>query len=185
MIGAYSLWIGGMALKRRILLFIALCLLPACAMSETSDYVRLHVIAADDTPQAQSLKLKVRDAVLECARPLLEDAPDANAAWDIVRAQSGTLLEAAAQCARANGYDGPVACQTGVFPFPDRQYGGITVPAGDYRALRVVIGAGQGRNWWCVLFPSLCYPEDFDPDHPAFHFTLLNWLRGLFGGDAP
>ena len=177
--------IGGIALKRRIMLLFALCLLPACAMAEIPDCVRLHVIAADDTPQAQALKLKVRDAVLVCARPLLEDAPDADAAWGIVQAQSGVLLSAASECARANGYDGPVTCQTGVFPFPDRQYGGVTVPAGDYRALRVVIGEGQGRNWWCVLFPSLCYPEGFDPDHPAFHSTLLNWLRGLFGGDAP
>ena len=68
-----------------------------------------------------------------------------------------------------------------MFEFPDRRYGGVFVPAGDYRALRVVIGAGEGHNWWCVLYPSLCLPEGAEGEM-RFHSAILDWLRGLLGG---
>ena len=154
------------------------------ALADTSEYVRLHVVAADDSAAAQALKLAVRDAVLDAARALLQDARDADAAWEIVVENRGVLASAAEACARANGYEGPVRCETGVYAFPDRQYGGAVVPAGDYRALRVVIGAGEGRNWWCVLYPSLCCPEAMEPEGPKFRSSVLDWLRGLFGGNA-
>ena len=149
-----------------------------------SGYIRLHVVAADDGAAAQALKLEVRDAVLAAVRPLVADCGDAGEAWRRI-GQSVEALEAAATGrARALGYDGPVAAETGVFDFPDRHYGAVFVPAGEYRALRVVLGAGEGRNWWCVLYPSLCLPEDVDPDAPVqFHSVILDWLRGLFGGD--
>lgn len=138
--------------------------------------MRLHVIASDDSAAAQALKLKVRDAVLSCARGLLRDARDPEAAWRIV-CENVDALQAAARAVAADA-----ACETGVFPFPDRQYGGTLVPAGNYRALRVVIGAGQGRNWWCVLYPSLCYPEDWRTGE-GFHSTLWDLVKTLFGGD--
>ena len=160
----------------------------ACpAEAAPSDYVRLHVIAADDTDAAQALKLEVRDAVLDSARALLKDAADAQAAWRIVLENVSTLERAARQRAAAEGYDGPVHCETGIFPFPDRVYGSVRVPAGNYRALRVVIGPGKGHNWWCVLYPSLCYPPDMpasSEDGPVFYSAIWNWLRSLFGGDA-
>ena len=153
-------------------------LLPQTARAATPDYVRLHVIAADDTAGAQALKLKVRDAVLSRARELLEDVGDADAAWTIVNDNLDGLEDAArAVCPDA-------VCETGVFAFPDRQYGDALVPAGDYRALRVVIGPGQGRNWWCVLYPSLCYPEDWKTADGTYYSALWNWLRALFGGDG-
>jgi len=152
-----------------------------------ADYVRLHVLASDDGDEAQALKLEVRDAVLACARVLLGDCRDADEAWTAVNGQLGVLEDAARARARSAGYDGPVTAQAGVFDFPDRAYGDVWVPAGRYRALRVVIGAGEGHNWWCVLYPSLCLPEELEPGEPVeFHSTLLDWLRSLFGwGDAP
>jgi stage II sporulation protein R len=66
------------------------------------------------------------------------------------------LASAAQTAAQDEGYFGPVTAQTGVFSFPDRWYGGVLVPAGEYKALRIVLGEGKGHNWWCVLFPSLC-----------------------------
>ena len=63
-----------------------------------------------------------------------------------------------------------------------RVYGDTLVPAGDYRALRVVIGEGQGHNWWCVLYPSLCYPEDWKTGDGALYSSVWNWLKALFGG---
>ena len=153
----------------------------ACpARAACSDYVRLHVIAADDSASAQALKLKVRDAVLSRARELMKDVNDAETAWAVVNDNLDALEEAARRvCADA-------VCETGVYPFPERVYGGTLVPAGDYRALRVVIGAGLGHNWWCVLYPSLCLPEGVDPDGPIrFYSVILDWLRGLLGGERP
>ena len=149
-----------------------------------SDYIRLHVLAGDDSRQAQALKLEVRDAVLGCARALLADCGGADEAWRLLGEELEALGEAARARARELGYEGPVAVQRGVFDFPDRQYGTVFVPAGAYRALRVVIGAGEGRNWWCVLYPSLCLTGDVEPGEPVrFYSAVWNWLRGLFGGD--
>lgn len=159
----------------------------AAGLSEVpvSQYIRLHVVAEDDSAAAQTLKLEVRDAALEAARALLIDCESPDAAWTLM-GENLDLLEAAATAkARALGYDGAVEAQTGVFDFPDRHYGAVFVPAGRYRALRIVIGAGEGHNWWCVLYPSLCLPEDVDPNQPIeFHSALLDWLRSLFGGDT-
>jgi len=144
-----------------------------------SEYIRLHVVAADDSAAAQALKLDVRDACLKAARALLEDCGDADAAWDIIGDNVDALEAAATAQARALGYKGAVRAETGVFDFPDRHYGAVFVPAGRYRALRVVIGEGAGHNWWCVLFPSLCIPEG---EAPTLRSALLEWLRGLPGG---
>lgn len=144
------------------------------------DWVRLHVVAADDSAEAQALKLEVRDVVLTEARSLLKNVKSADAAWLLVNENLDALESAARACVSTEG----VACETGVFPFPDRQYGDLLVPAGNYRALRVVIGAGEGRNWWCVLYPTLCDPEAVDPDAPVFYSAIWNWLKGLLGGEA-
>jgi len=148
-----------------------------------SRYIRLHVVAEDDSDAAQALKLEVRDATLAAARALLADCDDPDEAWDVIGQNLETLADAATGRARELGYEGTVRAGLGEFDFPDRHYGGVFVPAGRYRALRVVIGGGKGHNWWCVLYPSLCLPEDVDPGAPIrFHSVLLDWLRGLLGG---
>lgn len=174
-----------MVLNRRFFcaLILILALAAPSAGASTADYVRLHVVANDDGAAAQALKLEVRDACLNCARERLDGCGSADAAWRIVNDRRGELQAAARTAALANGYRGAVCAQTGVFDFPDRVYGDAFVPAGRYRALRVVIGAGQGRNWWCVLYPSLCMPEAYEEGRPVrFYSSILRWLRGLFGG---
>ena len=149
------------------------------------DYIRLHVLASDDGEAAQALKLEVRDACLMCARSLLKDCEDADAAWEIVKDNLNLFELAALIRARVSGWEGGVSAEAGVFDFPDRRYGGVEVPAGAYRAVRIVIGGGAGHNWWCVLFPSLCLGEDCAPGEPVeFHSTVLDWLCGLAGGGA-
>lgn len=155
----------------------------AVADIPVEDYIRLHVLAKDNTREAQALKLVVRDAVLDCSRALLKDCDSPEEAWQILGDNLPQLEEAALLRARLEGCDAPVTAQLGVFAFPDRNYGAVHVPAGEYRALRVVIGAGQGRNWWCVLFPSLCLPEGVEPGAPiVFHSAVIDWLGSLFGG---
>ena len=149
------------------------------------DYIRLHVIAEDDGEAAQALKLEVRDACLMATRALLEGCEDPDEAWRVINDNLELVALAARLRARVCGYAGEVRAQTGVYEFPDRRYGAIDVPAGTYRALRVVIGGGAGRNWWCVLYPSLCLDGDCAIGEPVeFHSTILNWLRGLLGGAA-
>ena len=151
----------------------------ACpARADCPDYIRLHVVAADDTIEAQALKLKVRDVVLARARVLLRNAEDAEAAWRIVTENVGELEAVARRVA------GDVTCEAGVFRFPDRRYGDTLVPEGDYRALRVVVGAGRGHNWWCVLYPSLCYPEDWVTGDGAYYSSVWRWFQSLLGGDG-
>ena len=118
--------------------------------------VRLHVIAASDSPEDQRIKLKVRDAILEKFSAPLSQPDSPQALLALVDRQLGELEETAAAVLRAEGYAGPVHAETGVFPFPDKTYGRVLVPAGDYPALRIVIGEGKGQNWWCVLYPALC-----------------------------
>ena len=182
-----------MVLKRRFIFgMMVLLLLTGSARAMESlgevpveEYIRLHVVAEDDSEAAQALKLKVRDACLEATRALLSDCESADEAWALVGENVETLEEVAQLAARQSGYDGPVEAWAGVFDFPDRRYGSLFVPAGEYRALRVVIGAGAGHNWWCVLYPSLCLTEDVAPGEPvAFHSTLLDWLRSIFGGEG-
>ena len=149
------------------------------------EYIRLHVIAEDDGEAAQALKLEVRDACLMATRALLEGCEDPDEAWRVINDNLELVALAARLRARVCGYAGEVRAQTGVYEFPDRRYGAIDVPAGTYRALRVVIGGGAGRNWWCVLYPSLCLDGDCAVGAPVeFHSTILNWLRGLLGGAA-
>lgn len=188
-----------MVLKRRFLFCLILILLLGAAQAApdahgeplvvdgvpVSEFVRLHVVAEDDGEAAQALKLEVRDACLMCARMLLADCADADAAWAIVNDNLDLIRLIAALRARSRGWDGAVNAETGVFAFPERRYGGLVVPAGEYRALRVVIGAGEGHNWWCVLYPSLCLTDDCVPGEPVrFHSTLLDWLSELLGGVA-
>ena len=118
--------------------------------------VRLHVLANSDGEEDQALKLKVRDRVLARATELLTQAGDRGEAETLLRSALPELEELAARELRASGCDYPVRAELTDTEFPTREYDGFTLPAGEYLALRVVIGQGAGRNWWCVVFPPLC-----------------------------
>lgn len=120
-----------------------------------SDLIRLHVIANSDSEDDQTLKLKVRDAILESAEALELDGGKANAQRLIIGGKS-TLLAAANQVIENEGYNYPVRIEIGEERYPERDYEGFTLPEGEYTSLRVIIGEGAGHNWWCVLYPPLC-----------------------------
>ena len=164
-----------------ILLFSLIMLLLPVRASAQPDYIRLHVVAASDSLSDQAIKLAVRDGVRKCAAALLADCADPDSAYEVICAGRDELLAAAQEAARAAGYTGSVSAETGVFSFPDRTYGDELVPAGDYRALRIVLGEGEGRNWWCVIYPSLCLPEDADTDLPVeFYSSVCRWARQVW-----
>jgi len=114
--------------------------------------VRLHVLAVSDAPEEQELKLRVRDAVLSLLAPKLAGVQSADEAGEVLT-DSLPLIQAAAQEA-AEGR--PVRVSLGEERYPTRDYAGFSLPAGRYRSLRVVLGEGQGHNWWCVVFPPVC-----------------------------
>ncbi len=154
--------------------FFSLCLLmlalwpaPACAESAEEAslrraaadgaIVRLHILAEDDSPAAQARKLRVRDAVLAAYGEALAALPDsADAAYAWLQAHAEDMRLVAEDAARAEGFDGPVTAEVGWLTLPAKRYGAVLLPEGDYRGLRITLGAGEGRNWWCVLFPRLC-----------------------------
>ena len=156
-------------MKKRIfsLIFIfALALgLLSCAYLQTQQrqlagkLIRLHVAANSDSPSDQMLKLQVRDAVLAAAEPVLRAADDPEQA---LAGQLGTLEEAAERTLREAGAADMVTVTMQNERFPTRDYETFSLPAGVYRTLRVTIGAGEGHNWWCVVFPTICTAASMD-----------------------
>ena len=120
---------------------------------ESGEIIRLHVLADGDDAESQRVKLCVRDALIAAFGEMLLDASqtDADTVYETLLTHVSQMEEAALACARENGFTGPVTAEAGVLT-----YGQVTLPEGDYRALRVTLGSGQGQNWWCVLFPQLC-----------------------------
>ncbi|WP_417092356.1 stage II sporulation protein R [Intestinimonas timonensis] len=119
--------------------------------------VRLHVIANSDSDADQALKLQVRDRVLEAAAEACAGAQTAEEAVDLLRQALPALETAAKEAVTAAGADCAVSAslEDDVW-FPTKTYDGFALPQGQYTALRVVLGEGAGRNWWCVVFPPLC-----------------------------
>ena len=134
------------ALSIGLLLAVFCCCLQASAQQRLSDkLLRLHVVANSDSEWDQALKLKVRDAVLECEvslKPTTEELRHVKEAADVVLKENRCSLPVKVTCERMY--------------FETRTYPEFALPAGYYRALRVVIGEGQGQNWWCVVYPALC-----------------------------
>lgn len=118
--------------------------------------IRLHVVAKSDTGADQALKLKVRDEILARVGPLLEGVTDREEAAGILEDKLGEITDAAKSVLQAEGCDDAVTASIEIEDFPTRDYETFRLPAGEYTALRVVIGDGAGQNWWCVVFPPLC-----------------------------
>lgn len=118
--------------------------------------IRLHVIANSDSDADQTLKLHVRDAVLCRAEDILRQSADMTEARARLRDSLPAIGDAAAQELAAQGSGYAVSVSLEDTEFPRKTYDGFALPAGEYLALRVVIGAGEGRNWWCVVYPPLC-----------------------------
>ena len=122
------------------------------------DVLRLHVVGASDSEFDQSLKLKVRDAVLEKGGELFDGTVTADEAEKIITPRIDELKAVAEEVLKENGCDYKVDIQVGEEYFTTRCYEEFTMPAGVYTAVRVNIGSAEGQNWWCVMFPPLCLP---------------------------
>ena len=118
--------------------------------------IRLHVIAASDSDADQALKLKVRDAVLSGLSTLSEGCSSKSEAEEKLASQLDEIRAVALETLAAECCDCQVSVSLGKEKYPQKSYDGVCFPAGEYTSLRIVIGEGEGKNWWCVLFPQLC-----------------------------
>lgn len=146
------------------------------------DLLRLHVVGASDSEQDQQIKLSVRDAVIASLEQGLADLTDPREAEAYVRQMLPKLEEVANHVLEEAGFSQRVTVTVGEEAFPARDYDTFSLPSGIYNALRIVIGEGKGQNWWCVVFPQLCYGETAEEFGETSNFsdTLDDTLTGKY-----
>ena len=120
--------------------------------------VRLHVLANSDSEADQNVKLLVRDALLKSGANIFSGALTAEDAVSMLEKERETIISVAENVLRENGFNYDVSVTVQREYFGTREYESFTMPAGEYLALKVIIGKGDGKNWWCVMFPPLCLP---------------------------
>ncbi len=146
-----------------LLCAFAVCLGSTSVYAQTcsqvrEDVLRLHVIANSDSEEDQNIKLLVRDRLLEIGADCFANAASRQQAADAVQQASDLLTTAANEVLKAHGMDYTASITVKEEYFETRTYDGVTLPAGVYLAVCAVLGEGQGKNWWCVMFPPLCLP---------------------------
>ena len=120
---------------------------------------RLHVIANSDSQEDQNLKYKVRDKILEYMNEISIDCSSKEEVIALAKENQEKFQDIAKKVIKENGYDYDVNVSIGNYEFPTKNYGDISLPAGNYDALRIEIGEAKGQNWWCVMFPPLCFVD--------------------------
>ena len=160
--------------------------------------VRLHVIAASDSAEAQAVKLMVRDAVLETLTPSLDGASNAGEALEVLASELDTVAHIASEVSGEQ-----VRVTLGQEVYPTREYDTFSLPAGKYASLRIELGAAEGHNWWCVVYPPLCTAvaaEDLqsvsglsredvrliteDGEGYVLRFRVMEWWNALLNSPA-
>ena len=137
----------------------ALSYVNAVSKDISNSVFRLHVIANSDSTEDQELKYKVRDKVLEYMNEISSNCSSKEEVINIAFEHQNEFKKIAEQIIKDNGYNYAVNIRIGNFDFPTKNYGDISLPAGNYDALRIEIGEASGQNWWCVMFPPLCFVD--------------------------
>ena len=170
-----------------LLLFAVICVygwgIATDSKTLQDQLLRLHVVGASDSKEDQDVKLLVRDAVLQSLEEGLADLKDVDAAMDYVARMLPKVETAANRCLAAAGFDDTVSVSLTEEVFPTREYDTFSLPAGIYKALRVVIGEGEGQNWWCVVFPQLCAGTEAEFVETASVAGMSDELTAALEGD--
>lgn len=162
-VGAFQL--GGIARDQKML---------------TEEVIRLHVVANSDSEEDQALKLQVRDAVIALLEEASEQMPSKEEAYAYIEGHLDEIAAAANGVIEAAGFSDKITVTLLQEEFDTREYDTFTLPAGVYDSLRIVIGEGEGHNWWCVVFPRLCLPATAVEDTAAgagFSDTLTDTIQ--------
>ncbi|PKM94831.1 MAG: stage II sporulation protein R [Firmicutes bacterium HGW-Firmicutes-1] len=125
----------------------------------SNSLIRFHVIANSDSEEDQSLKVKVKDEVIEMMQVLLQESTSVDASREIILKNMSNIKQTAENVINENNFSDEVTIALQKQEFPLKQYGDIVLPPGEYEALVIRIGAAEGKNWWCVLFPPLCFVD--------------------------
>ena len=147
-----------------ILLFLfvlisAISYVDAVSTNISNSVFRLHVIANSDSLEDQNLKYKIRDGLIDYLNSISQTCTSKEEIIKISQNNSNEFYKIAKQIIIENGYNYDVNINIGNFDFPTKTYGDISFPAGNYDALKVEIGNANGQNWWCVMFPPLCFVD--------------------------
>ena len=118
---------------------------------------RFHVLANSDSEEDQALKMQVKEAVIAYMQEEIPESDSVETTKEWARSHLEVIVNLAKAVIREEGYDYPVMAEVTTCDFPDKTYGDITFPSGRYEALRIEIGEAKGQNWWCVLYPNLCF----------------------------
>lgn len=121
--------------------------------------IRLHVVANSDSSEDQQLKLEVKEEIVSLLRNKLRDDTSVSMAQKTLREHLEDVKMTASRYIQEQGYDYEVSAELGTCYFPVKEYGDMTFPAGEYKALKVNIGNAEGKNWWCVMYPTLCFVD--------------------------
>jgi len=122
--------------------------------------IRFHVIANSDSEEDQKLKLEVRDAIIDYLQPKLSKSSSLEESELIIKNEYDEIEKISRDIILRNGYNYNVKVGIDYSEFPTKQYSNVVLPAGEYKALRIIIGEGKGKNWWCVMFPPLCFVDE-------------------------
>ncbi|MCL1803383.1 MAG: stage II sporulation protein R [Eubacteriaceae bacterium] len=147
--------------------------------------IRLHIIADSDSPEAQSAKLAVRNYIITSYAPLLETWEGKQSALGKAQQSLPELQKGVNSFLRRSGADCTARIEISRSYFPDKEYDGVAFPAGEYDALKIMLGKGQGQNWWCVLYPPLCFaatdadPVDLDSSEIEIRWKVMEWWEEL------
>lgn len=125
----------------------------------SNNFFRLHILANSDSQEDQDLKLKVRDKIIEYMNTISYDRLSKDEAIALTSQNLDTFQKIAEDTIQKEGYTYPVSLEIGNFYFPTKEYGNVSLPAGYYDALKIEIGEAKGKNWWCSLFPPLCFVD--------------------------
>ena len=168
-LAAFLVWFGTVLADRQTL---------------NENVIRFHVVADSDSEADQTVKLQIRDAVVEYLQPVLAELPSAEEAKAWLEEHLEELKAVADRILTENGFSETATVTVQKEAFDTRQYDTFTMPAGVYSALRITVGEGRGQNWWCVVFPQLCLPavsEDFDAEAAGAGFS--DGLTGALEGE--
>ena len=157
----------------------------ASAETVKEDVVRLHILANSNSKADQEVKLKVRDALLETNASILSDSVTKENAKEHFEKSKKILLKTAKETLKKNDFNYEVEITLQEEYFETRYYGNLTFPAGQYTALKVVLGEGKGKNWWCVMFPPLCIPaaDGIETNENTADYLTQSGEKIVNGGD--
>lgn len=148
-----------MSLILTFLLTLSLTYAKSVGNDIKNSVLRLHIVANSNSEEDQNLKLAVRNRIITETSNLFESAASPQQAAEIVSLNLEKICQIAKEEIKSQGFDYSVNARLGEFSFPTKNYGDITLPSGKYNALRIEIGSASGKNWWCVMYPPLCFTD--------------------------